>query len=323
MFVEVRLMPKGKKMVGAKLPIGLEQLLSEYAEHCRQNGLRERSIELCLKVDRWYLENLTAVGCESAEQIDARNVAAACLALKSNYYLSTVKTFMKTLVAMGRTDRDYSGVVPTFKRPQKIPTVYSESEIQKFEERVRNHCCTRNYAIILLATRLGIRSGDIARMKLEDIDFCAETVLITQQKTAAEIELPLIPELKTALCEYIDNSRPDCGSPYVFVRERPPYGDQPLKIAYIGNMVRRNLDCSGIAKGGRQRGPHSFRSSLASSMVNDGVSYEAVRKALGHTDPNAIKSYAKLDVEKLRPYALAVPKATGGFSKFLSGKAVL
>jgi len=316
-------MPKGKKIERAELPPNLDQLLADYAEHCRQNGLREGSIELCVKIDQWFLENLAAVGCENAEQIDAKKVAAACLALKSNYYLSTVKTFMKALATMGRTDRDYSGVVPTFKRPQKMPTVYSEHEIRQFEEQIREHCCKRNYAMVLFATRLGIRSGDIARMKIGDVDFCADTVRITQQKTAAEIYLPLVPELGSALRDYLDNDRPKCDSPYIFVRERPPYDNQPLKISYIGNMVRRNLDCAGVAKGGRQRGPHSFRSSLASSMVNDGISYDAVRKALGHTDPNAIKSYAKLDVDKLRAYALSVPKATGGFAKFLSGKAVL
>jgi integrase len=311
------------KRLGAGLPPELERLLTDYVDHCRQSGLRESSIELCLKIDRWFLENLSAVGCETAEQVNAKNVAAASLALKSNYYLSTVKTFLRVLAEMGRTDRDYSGVVPTFKRPQPMPTVYSESEIKKFENQVREHSSKRNYAIILLATRLGIRSGDIARMKLSDIDFHAETVRVAQQKTAAEVKLPLVPELKAALRDYLENSRPDCDSAYVFVREKEPYSDQPLTIMYIGNMVRRHLVYAGIEKGGRKSGPHSFRSSLASSMVNDGISYEAVRKALGHTDPNAIKSYAKLDVGKLKAYALAVPKATGGFAKLLSGKAVL
>jgi integrase len=246
----------------------------------------------------------------------------AILALKSNYYLSTVKTFLRAMATMGRTDRDYSGVVPMFKRPQPMPTVYNEDEIQQFEAQVRKRCCKRNYAIILLATRLGIRSGDIVRMKLSDVDFCEETIRVTQQKTTAEIDLPLVPVIKSALHDYLDNSRPECGSPYIFVREKPPY-DKPLKISYIGNMVRRNLDYAGVEKGERHRGPHSFRSSLASSMVNDGISYDAVRKALGHIDQNAIKSYAKLDVEKLRTYALAVPKATSGFAKLLSGKAVL
>jgi integrase len=311
------------KKVVAVLPPGLEDLLMDYVDNCRLSGLRESSIALCLKIDRWFLENLVAVGCETSAQITARNVAVACLALQSNYYLSTVKTFLRVLAEMGRTDRDYSGVVPAFKRPQPMPTVYSESEIKKFEDQVREHSSKRNYAMILFATRLGIRSGDIARMKLSDIDFNAETVSVIQQKTAAEIKLPLVLELKSALRDYLETSRPECDSQYVFVREKLPYGDEPLTIMYIGNVVRRSLDYAGIEKGDRKRGSHSFRSSLASSMVNDGISYEAVRKTLGHTDPNAIKSYAKLDVEKLRAYALAVPKATGMFSKFLSGKAVL
>jgi hypothetical protein len=58
-------------------------------------------------------------------------------------------------------------------------------------------------------------------------------------------------------------------------------------------------------------------------MVNDSISYDVVRKTLGHSDPNAVKSYAKLDINRLRAYALKVPESTGEFAKFLSGKAVL
>lgn len=74
------------------------------------------------------------------------------------------------------------------------------------------------------------------------------------------------------------------------------------------------------AERGRMR---SFRSSLASSMVNDNIPYDVVRKTLGHIDTNAIKSYARLDIEQLRAYELAVPKATDGFADFLAGKVVL
>ena len=312
---------KNDKTVG--LPPGMEQLLSDYAEHCRQNGLRESSIELCLKISGWFLRSLAALGCNHAEEINAKNVGAACLALKSNYYLSTIKTFIRALALMGSTDRDYSGVVPIFKRPQPIPTVYSENEIQQFETHMRNHCSERNYAIVLLATRLGIRSSDIALMKLSDIDFNTEIIRIIQQKTATEIDLPLVADINFALRNYINNSRPATDSPYVFVREKPPGNVKPLTISYIGNMIRRYLAISGVERGERKGGPHGFRSSFASSMVNDGVPYDAVRKALGHTDKNAIKSYAKLDIEKLRSYVLKVPEATGGFKKLLSGKAVL
>ena len=69
----------------------------------------------------------------------------------------------------------------------------------------------------------------------------------------------------------------------------------------------------------KKHGPHTFRSSLANSMINDDVPYEAVTKILGHTDSDAIKHYAKLDLEKLRECAIEVPGPSGTFKAFLDG----
>jgi integrase len=314
------MMSQTKGNDSVKLPPGLEQLLSDYREHCIQNALRESSIGLCLKVDRWFLENLAAIGCKNAGQMDAGNVAAACLALRSNFYLSTVKTFLRFLVSDGYTVRDYSYVVPPYKRPQPMPSVYSEAEVRLAEKMGSGNCRRRNYAILLLATRLGIRSGDIARMAFSNVDFDADTILLSQQKTAAQIELPLLPVIKTALIDYIDNERPMSGNAHIFTISRPPYNR--VTIMQIGKITSRALHNAGIECGTRSRGPHAFRSSLASSMVNDNVPYEVVRKTLGHIDPNAIKSYARLDVGQLRAYALDVPDVTGSFAKLLHGKKV-
>ena len=68
---------------------------------------------------------------------------------------------------------------------------------------------------------------------------------------------------------------------------------------------------SGINIAGKKHGPHSLRASLASSMVNDGISYETVRKVLGHDSPNAIRHYARLDIQMLRNCALACPAPSG------------
>ena len=76
---------------------------------------------------------------------------------------------------------------------------------------------------------------------------------------------------------------------------------------------------AGVNVEGRKHGPHVFRSSLASSMVNDGYPYETVRTVLGHTDPRAITHYAKLDIEKLRVCAIPVPPPSGKFKSFLKG----
>ena len=80
------------------------------------------------------------------------------------------------------------------------------------------------------------------------------------------------------------------------------------------------LAAAGIDPDGRKQGPHAFRSSLASPMVNDSIPYEVVRKTLWHTDQNAIRSYARLDLEQLRGYAIPVMEATGTFAAFLEGR---
>ncbi|MCL2776228.1 MAG: tyrosine-type recombinase/integrase [Oscillospiraceae bacterium] len=309
------------KNVGiSSLPSGLERLLNDYREHCVHDGIKGSSIALYLKEDIWFLQNLYSVGCGGAEQINDVRVAAACLALKSNSYLSTIKTFLRFLADAGYTAHDYSYVVPPYKRPQPIPSVYSTAEICSVEAAAHDFS-KRDYAVLLLATRLGIRSGDIAVLSFDTVDFNADVIRLVQQKTNAAIELPLLPEIKSALKDYIRNERPKCDSPHIFLNQEPPHNH--ISIMLIGKIVRRNLIKAGVEIGGRSQGPHAFRSSLASSMVNDSVPYEIVRKTLGHIDKNAIKSYARLNVEQLRPYALDIPEASAGFADFLAGKAVL
>ena len=111
------------------LPHGFEKLLEDYRQHCRKNGLREGSIALYEKECRWFLHNLANGCCTEPFQITAGGVVNACLALTSNSYLSTVRTFLRYCAESGKTDRDYSYVVPPYKRPQPIPSVYSEDEI--------------------------------------------------------------------------------------------------------------------------------------------------------------------------------------------------
>jgi integrase len=235
--------------------------------------------------------------------------------------VATVKTFVRFLSENGFTNRDYSAVVPPYKRPQPIPSIYSEDEIRKFEAAVRTNRNRRDYAVVLLATRLGIRSGDIARITFDDLDFNNNTIRIVQQKTDTPIELPLLPEIKSAILDYAQNERPNVGGEIIFLVQNPPHNR--LSNTLIGKIIQSGILKAGIVSGSRSRGPHAFRSSLASSMVNDNIPYEVVRKTLGHTDPNAIKSYARLDIEQLRVYALSVPEMSGSFADFLCGRSVL
>ncbi len=293
------------------LETSLGRLLEAYADHCRRNGLRESSVQLYRKLALRFLKGLEDAGVIEAAGIGPHEVSCACLALKSNYYLSAIHTFLRFLTEEGYTQRDYSCIVPLFKRSQPMPPVYSEAEIRRIEAAVdrQGPHGKRDYAALLLATHLGIRGGDIATLTFEELDFKRNTICLTQQKTATPLSLPMLPEIKAALLDYLEHERASSDSEYVFLSLKPPFSH--ISVHLLGKLTSTAIRSAGIVPGGRKCGPHAFRASLASSMVNDDVPYEVVRNTLGHTDVNAIKSYAKLDVERLRVYALAVPRATG------------
>ena len=304
----------------AILPPGLEYLLSCYLEHGAESGFRESSIRLYGKICRWFLKYLAEDGVTGGENITTATISRACLKVTSNYYFSAIHTFLHYLAEAGILERDYSRIVPYFKRPQPIPSVYSPTEIQGMEaaSRVSYSYGKRNYAMLLLATRLGIRAGDIATMTFDELDFEHETIRLAQQKTGEMLELPMLPVIRKAMLDYIQTERGISPSKYVFLTLNPPYDH--VSVPLLGKLVQCALRDADIDPARRKQGPHAMRSSLASSMVNDDVPYEVVRRVLGHTDVNAIKSYARLDVEQLAKYTIEPPKATGNFAMFLSGE---
>lgn len=303
-----------------KLNPEMESFLAGYLEDGRRRGLQESSVHLHDKIGHYFLSAMAETGCMKPQDMNAQNVGSACLAISSKWYLSHIRTFLRYAYQSGNTDRDYSGIVPLFKRPQPYPSVYTTEEILKIESSVNldSPHGKRDYAALLLATRPGIRSGDISSMTLECLDFDRNLLRITQHKTSIAVEFPMVPDVKTALERYLQEERAGHGSPYVFLRIVPPYSH--ISVQAITKIVRTAIAAAGIDPDGRKQGAHAFRSSLASSMVNDNIPYEAVRKTLGHTDQNAIRSYARLDLEQLRGYALPVMEATGIFAAFLEGR---
>lgn len=302
------------------LPPELESLLEDYQYHCKKNGLREGSIATYSKECRWFLENLPNSICDDGLKINSSAVVTSCLALESNSYLSTIRTFLRFLASEGYTNKDYSYVIPPYKRPQLIPSVYSEEEIRQMEVAITRNSPPgkRDYAILLIASRLGIRSGDIAALKFNQLDFNTELIHFVQQKTLAPLELPMLEEIKTALLDYIHNERPSIDNQYIFLTCDEPF--RKISVQSVWKRVYMAMRKADIDTCSRGCGPRALRSSLASSMVNDDIPYEAVRRTLGHNDPNAISHYARLDVEQLRFYALPIPQAVGVFEDFLSGR---
>ena len=232
------------------LETSLGRLLEAYADHCRRNGLREGSVQLYWKLALRFLKGLEDAGVTGAADIGPHEVSCACLALKSNYYLSAIHTFLRFLTEEGYTQRDYSCIVPLFKRPQPMPPVYSEAEIRRIEAAVdrQGPHGKRDYAALLLATRLGIRGGDIATLTFEELDFKRNTICLTQQKTAVLLSLPMLPEIKAALLDYLEHERASSDSAYVFLSLKPPFSH--ISVHLLGKLTSTGLCRQRVSGGG-------------------------------------------------------------------------
>lgn len=266
-----------------------------------------------------FLIKCDRCGASNAKAITPYTVIISCKDVPDIDDWVTIRQFLHYLAKEGVTENDLSTFVPKARREHPTPSTYSIKEIQSIESAVdrSTYQGKRDYVVLLMADRLAIRAGDIAGMKLKNLDFMTESITFMQGKTNNEIALPMIPELKEALEIYIKET--DTKDGYLFHSLHAPY--YQLKSTAIYGIVNRYFRIIGINTFGKKHGPHSLRASVSTSMINDDVPYEAVKNVLGHASPNAIRHYAKNDIEKLRRCAISVPMPSGKFQEFLEGGA--
>lgn len=308
-----------KMSMPEELPAGLKSLLDCYLEYCSETGLHFTTIHGYEKRCRMFLKLLADDNVCDNNGITTASVSKASLRIPNSSDYAAIRTFLRFLSDVNYTDRDYSFITPNYKCPQPMPSVYAIEEIKQIEAAVNLSAPSgkRNYVMLLLSTRLGIRAGDIVRLTFDTLDFQSETIRITQHKTGVPLELPMLPIIRDALQNYIESVKGHSASPYVFLSVHPPF--TKISGTNLSRIVRSVINDAGIEPGRRRSGPHAMRSSLASSMINDNIPYQIVRRTLGHTSSNAVKSYARLDAEQLKPYTLEPPSATGHFADILSG----
>lgn len=236
---------------------------------------------------------------------------------KSGFH-SVVCEFLKLSFKEGWMSLDLSCFVPQVRAHKPSPTVYSAEEIERVLSCIdtTSNSGKRKRAVFFIIARLGLRNSDVCELQFSNIDWGKKTISLIQKKTGMPIVLPLLPEIEEAVKDYIA-VRPKSDLPYIFLRNVAPY--LPLRTTTVTYELRHLFEQAGINTQGKRCSPHTLRSSLASSLLNEGVSYPVVQKVLGHSSPTATKYYAKVDIEKLRDCALEVPPASGTFAKLIGG----
>jgi integrase len=236
-------------------------------------------------------------------------------------YLNTVRLFCRFLYERKYIDRNVEYVIGrnNYPKREKLPSVYDADEIKHIEETVDQSSAVgkRNYAMLLLATRLGLRSSDIAGLTFENLDWERNVICLIQSKTKKVIELPLLADVGEAIINYMKYGRPVSGLQQVFLSACAPY--HPVNRLIINGAVSRTIIASGVDISGRKFGPHSMRHTLASQLLLNGTTLPIISETLGHSDTQTTMNYLRIDINNLMRCSLDVPLVSICFYKQKGG----
>lgn len=230
--------------------------------------------------------------------------------------ISTLRGFMKYAFKQKLLAVDYSIQIPKYRsvNQPKLPSTYSKEEIEKLISSVERSSAIekRNYAIILIAAKIGLRASDISRLKFDDLHWDTSTVEIKQCKTGKELVLPLLPDIGNAIIDYLKYGRPKSEEPYVFLTERPPCRPFPTSNV-VTHVVQRAFRKAGIDIKGKKFGPHSLRHTLGFRMLEESTVLPVISEVLGHESTESTRYYLRIDLKSMRQCVLDVPQVAIDF----------
>lgn len=299
---------------------GYHTICESFMNHVGQKHLSKGT----LRQYRVHLEKLTAYldmhGAESFSKVTTAHidgyVATYAGYSKSSisYAFYTIKVFLRYALEQGYISNDISSTIPGVKVNQRanLPSAFTEDEIGRLLAAVDrgNPQGKRDYAILLLAVRYGMRVGEITALKLNDLDFTRKKINYIQSKTGNRMAIDMLESVGWALIDYLKNARPNTNSPNVFVRLVAPY-DAFAPNNNLSSIMAKYLSRAGIKRlDERHYGMHTIRHSLASHLLEQGNPLHVVSGALGHLELNSTMIYTKIDLKTLAFCALEVPNET-------------
>lgn len=302
-----------------------DKISKDYAEYLRNSSKTKSDVRARMHLVARFFQFMDKQDINTLNEMTPQHIYSAFQsATDKSGFRKSICSFLQYAHRYRLIPNDFSLIVPTIKRHTPVPSIYSSDEIEILLNSIdrTTKIGKRNYAIILIAARLGLRSCDVSALTLESVNFEKETVEIIQEKTGEPQILPLLPEIKSALTDYVNTSRPKSESNCIFLKAILPLG-QPMNSHSIYTIVSKQFEKAGILQKGRRRGPHVLRASLATSLLNEGTDYSVIQKVLGHTSKTAAKSYVKIDINHLRPFSLATPTPVGSFKKLLQESGVI
>lgn len=295
-------------------PTATEQWLRSFDAHLEHvSGVAPGTRHTYLRYARALLEARFGSATPEWSQLRADDITdfvcaqAARLKASSRAPVTATRALLRYLATTGAVPAGIDGAVPTVRewKLASLPRYLHAAQLAQLLASCGESTWVelRNRAILLLLARLGLRAGEVAALRLDDIDWRNGCLLIRAGKTRRERPLPLPDEVGQALAAYLRGGRPQSPDRRVFLRARPPCG--PLQSSAITTIAQCALRRAGVNVS--RSGAHVFRHTVATQMVRRGVALKEVADVLGHAQLETTAIYAKLDLGALSRVALPWP----------------
>lgn len=290
-------------------------LTCEFEEFLRsERGLSRSTVASYLPVVRCFLDERFGRKAMRLEQLRPRDLHGFILReiqrvsrSHGKGSVTALRSFLRFLLQRGAIQTDLARTLPGVAswRLSHLPKSLPPEQVERLLA-----CCDRStpagkrdYAILLLLARLGLRGGEALAMTLEDLDWERGEMVVRGKGQRLE-RLPLPAEVGAALASYLCDVRPACATRRVFIRMKAPQQGLAGPVA-ICCIVRRALQRAGLDP--EFKGAHLLRHSLATNLLRRGVSLGEIGQLLRHRQPTTTQIYAKVDIVALRGIALPWP----------------
>jgi len=192
------------------------------------------------------------------------------------------------------------GFSSRIRQPQHITRVLDEDEVKLL---INSAHSKRDKAVLLLAAETGIRSCDIAKLNLVDIDWNTKQINIIQQKTAEPLHLPLTTAVGNSIADYILNERHETSSGKIFIINKPPYKEISPQACW--QISAKAMKSAYVHQGkNEEKGLHCYRHRISNAMLAESIPLSTVSSVLGHKSKESIRGYIATDVFHLKQCAL-------------------
>ena len=304
-----------RRRLDRTFPEGFRAASEGYLKRMELCGRRKNTVRGHKKILLRFADFLDGVGIAGYEFLGSETVNQFIKAVLCNYshtvameYYGILRKFLQYLAQSGITKDDFSQKLISVKyspRAARIPATLSIEQIENILSTVDRESPQgkRDYAVLMIAVKLGIRTSDIRNLRPSNIDWDRHMISFTQIKTGEPLSLPLPADVGWAIIDYLKNGRPISNAPEIFLRAVAPYES----LQNFDNILIKHMRKAGIPLDSvRHHGLHALRHSLATHMMDEEIPITSIQGVLGHVNAESTLKYVGVNVRQLRSCALEV-----------------